>query len=652
VIFTDGPIAGQGELRRVKIVLLGDYALLTAPRRTALVEALASLVLVQPQELTVLGVYSGSIVVDLAMPGRAADRLRALLVANDRRLTLLRVSEVYLARGRGQTEHWRSREGRFELLRTLYPPPDRPGPPVQLRLFGPVVVALMVGCLAWSLVALAELLAPEWNSRYLVVGAVLAALEANYSHRIVSVRRVSGTELFRFRAAELLLFLVLIRLARYAGQDWSAVWAEIQTWPHAPWNMVDLELMGAYGLLLSGWFVATSTAANLQELAEPPVRTPHYRAPLERLTASFYTGGICLALVIGMTVIGRDLPRGLGWQAVFSIRHTAHLDLALILVSFFGLGLLMLGQVHYALLQRHWQADGTPTEQTMAGRWARVSLAFITVAGSLALLLPTGYSGRFLYLLSLAVGWLLAVLSFLLSLLLYAFGALFSVLLSLLTGQASDVSSLPQPAWEPPRVPPEVSGVTPDWVLWMRTILFWALIIAGTAYVVVSYLRDHPELVQLLARSRPWRRLRALVVHLRQRLKRLRWTVRDGVQRLASRSRPRTPASRQPFHLFRLSTREPRERVLYYYRSVLERARRVELGRRPELTPREYQAWLAPRLADGEQALAELTEAFQEAQYSQHPIGREWERNVRRQWQTMRATLIAQRTAKTRQGEK
>jgi hypothetical protein len=92
--------------------------------------------------------------------------------------------------------------------------------------------------------------------------------------------------------------------------------------------------------------------------------------------------------------------------------------------------------------------------------------------------------------------------------------------------------------------------------------------------------------------------------------------------------------------------------VLYYYRSVLERARRVELGRRPELTPREYQAWLAPRLADGEQALAELTEAFQEAQYSQHPIGREWERNVRRQWQTMRATLIAQRTAKTRQGEK
>ena len=44
--------------------------------------------------------------------------------------------------------------------------------------FHALVIGIMVGCVAWSLIQLVRVFSPAWNSTYLIVGCVLAALEA------------------------------------------------------------------------------------------------------------------------------------------------------------------------------------------------------------------------------------------------------------------------------------------------------------------------------------------------------------------------------------------------------------------------------------------------------------------------------------------
>ena len=50
--------------------------------------------------------------------------------------------------------------------------------PWLANVFTPLVLSTMMGCIAVAIVDLGELLSPAWNGTYVVVGCVLAALEA------------------------------------------------------------------------------------------------------------------------------------------------------------------------------------------------------------------------------------------------------------------------------------------------------------------------------------------------------------------------------------------------------------------------------------------------------------------------------------------
>ena len=179
----------------------------------------------------------------------------------------------------------------------------------------------------------------------------------------------------------------------------------------------------------------------------------------------------------------------------------------------------------------------------------------------------------------------------------------------------------------------------PPWLELVRTAVFWAATLAMVLYVVRSYLRDHPEVLEALRSLRLMAVMRALISSLRRRLGGVVQAVRELPAR---RTRPgRQPASR--FRFFRLGAQSPRERVLYYYLSTLRRASRIGVPRRQSQTPREYDLVLGPRLADSEVALEALTEAFVEARYSPHEVERDQERQVRRHWRQVKVALRALR---------
>jgi hypothetical protein len=303
----------------------------------------------------------------------------------------------------------------------------------------------------------------------------------------------------------------------------------------------------------------------------------------------------------------------IGIAALLNLSRPSVPGLVLNVLVYFLLGLVMLGQVHFTRLHQQWQAQEIKMAAGLAGRWARYSLAFIGLAALLAFLLPTGYTvglldvvGTIIYFLGYILSLLALILLFILSLLLMPCAMLFG----------SERLTTPQPSLPPPQLLQQPSGgAAPGWFEILRSLLFWAAALGMVFYVVRSYLHDHPEMLQALTSLGP--------IH----------ALRESLWRASPRS------SKEPFRFFRLGALSPRERILYYYLSILRRAERQGFPRQRAQTPYEYDATLAPHLPQAQQEMTLLTEAFVEARYSQHVIEPGQARRMRVEWQRVKAAL-------------
>jgi hypothetical protein len=499
-------------------------------------------------------------------------------------------------------------------------------------LFRLLVVGVMFGCIALSLVELVRLFFPTWNAIYLIVGCVLAALEADYSYRLIRARSLRGEDLLRFRVVELALFFILLKVGSYIGDRWADVLADIQALWRYPYRVVDFETIAAFVLVFFSWHVSTQTVGDLERLGDPPHYYRREIHPRERLANRFFSGGVVLLIAAGLTRIGI--------ASLLNLRRPSVPGLILNVLVYFLLGLVMLGQVRFATLRRRWQAQETKIADDLAGRWIRYSLAFIGLAAFLAFLLPTGYTMGLLDVVGWLLGMIIGILSFIAVLILLLITLPLAWLMSLLGFESSP--SRPPPLTPEFDQPPQTAGAAPAWFQILRSLVFWAVALGIIFYVVRSYLRDHPGLREALTTFGPIRALRRLWGAL--------WRWLGGWVRAASQHIPRRLPLRlgrrkslreEPFRFFRLGALSPRERVLYYYLSILRRADQQGLPRRPTQTPHEYYVSLEPSLPQAQQEMDVLTQAFVEARYSRHVVEPDWARRVQANWQRVKAALQA-----------
>jgi hypothetical protein len=502
------------------------------------------------------------------------------------------------------------------------------------NLFRPLVIGAMVGCVALSLVELIRLFAPTWNGTYLIVGCVLAALEASYSYRLVRARWVwHTTDVLRFRVVELAVFFIVLKIGSYIGDPWAAVLADIQTWPHDPLAVIDPETVVAFVLAVLSWGASTQTIRDLERLYAPPERSLLYVPPMESLTRRFFLGGAVLLIATGITRIGI--------AALLNLNRPPVPGLVLNVLVYFLLGLVMLGQVHFTWLRKQWQTQKIKVDNELASRWVRYSLAFIGLAALLAFLLPTGYTVGLLDAVSTILQILAYGITLLFTFLLYPFGWLAWLMARLFGDEQPPPQAETLPLRLPQREPPAPGGAAPDWLELLRSFLFWIAALGMLFYVIRSYLRDHPELLEALVTQRPIRALRDFLIALWRRLAGWAEAAKEHIPQGPSLRRARPRLSRQPFRLFRLGGLSPRERILYYYLSVVEWARRQGYPRRSSETPYEYDATLGPKLPEAQQELTSLTQVFVEARYSRQTFDREQDRRVRIIWKRVRAALQA-----------
>src|SRR4029453_17310782 len=119
---------------------------------------------------------------------------------------------------------------------------------------------------------------------------------------------------------------------------------------------------------------------------------------------------------------------------------------------------------------------------------------FLALVTLIAFLLPTEYTLGLLATIGIFVQFILNIFIFILQLIIVLITLPLSWLLSLLGVEDAGL----RPA--PPRVPPPDLGNAgagyPSWLEILRSVIFWGLTLAILAYLLKTYLDDHPELLQ------------------------------------------------------------------------------------------------------------------------------------------------------------
>lgn len=504
------------------------------------------------------------------------------------------------------------------------------------------IVAAMAGCVTYSLVELGRFLVPEWKLGWPVVACcVLVALEAAYSYHLLHARQLRGTALLRFRLVELSVIFLIVRLISYVGDPWEEIVADIRAWPAEPFAILDPETMAIYLLVIATWWVATSTAHDMLRLAEPPQWRRGERHPLQNISGRFFWGGAVLLGTSGLARIGialllnKELPP-VPWMV-------------LNVLAYFLLGLALLGQANWVNLRQQWQAREAQIAEGVARRWLRYSIVLLGIAGVTAFLLPTRYTIGLLDVIMQAITIIVYVLTLAFLVISYLIGSLIKLLYDLLGLR------LPRTRLLPFRLPPffwrlrsraPASGL-PGWLEIVRAVFFWAVLTGVVVYTVRNYLRDHPEILRALRRFPLMRAILQWIVRLWLWVRGTTGIMRSRLARRYLRPQPTgSVPSQQTVSYPRTDT--ARDRILYYYMSILSRARSLGLTRLPTETPYEYATTFTTHMRDrglpeaGED-MENLTDLFVEARYSPHPMGKERSQQARLSWQHLRAALRALR---------
>ena len=500
--------------------------------------------------------------------------------------------------------------------------------------FRPLAVGGMIGCIALSLVHLIQLFFPSWNGTFLVVSCVAVALEANYSYRLVRSQRLSGLDRLRFGLVEIAVILISLRAASYIGDPWSAVLQDIRAWPQDPLRVFDLEVMYAFLLALLSWSVSTQTTSDLERIGEPPVRDKYYVPPVRSLVNRFFWGGAMLLWTAGLTRVGIS--------SLINLSRPPVPGIILNVLIYFVLGLLVLGQIRFTQLSLRWHKASLEVPQALAGRWIRYTLVLLTLAGLVAFLLPTAYTLPLLDVAAIVVQALLYAFNVIFQLVLFGFLLLLTPLARLFGGDIR--TPAPDPGPPPELRPPTPNGSTPAWFEILRAVVFWAFAFGVAWYIVRSYLRDRPELMASLKQLRLVRSLRRLVRAFWRQVNRLLGAARERIPQQLTLLRKRRMGvrpieSKERARFFSLRGLSRRQRMLYYYLSILRRAARRGYPRSQSQTPYEYDTDLGPSIPQARAELNRLTEAFVEMRYSTHEVDEERERSVRADWKTIRAAV-------------
>ncbi|MBL8045193.1 MAG: DUF4129 domain-containing protein [Anaerolineales bacterium] len=494
--------------------------------------------------------------------------------------------------------------------------------------FRPLALAVMAGCVAWSIAELIKLLFPFWNSVWTTAVCVLATLEAHISYRLLTRQPAFMTNRWRLRLLEMAFLFVVVKAGYAFSVPWEIFMADLRALPADPSRLLEPITVVNFLLAVFTLFIVNDMLVDLDELSDPELVLAPISAR-DRIAERFFYAGLILMVASGLARIG--------FAELFSLGRVMVAGLIINALLYFAVGLLVLGQANYARLTALWQGEGTPVAGQLGSRWARHSFWFLALVAALAFSLPTFYSTGLLGLINAAFTFVLTVLYFFAALVSFAIVSLLSLFFPAGTDISPQVNRPPPipPTPEPAPSPAEPLPLDPSLEL-LRNVGFWAVIILIVGYILIAYLRERPEILQAVKNLRLFKILKQFWETLTQNFNSLASAARQALAETWQNFR-RAPLPPLPF--FNLRRASTRDQIFYYYLSALRRAEQLGAGRRPAQTPDEYEPELEQTVEEARAEALALTEAFDRARYSPTPVDTAQASAARRAWEAVRRAL-------------
>jgi hypothetical protein len=486
--------------------------------------------------------------------------------------------------------------------------PPEPGNPWIRDFFHPATFTVLTACVLWPFAQFVARLSPTLSQRVIWLIPILMALVGFTTQRITIKRLLSGTEALRFRMIELGVLFLVAKVAGHLADTLPQLAGIAHTWSQNPLSFFDAETMTAFLLGAAVWWAGGATARDLDAVKDPSLYIGETE-PRRRLVNRYLVGGVILMVLAALNRV--DVRSVITMEQE---RTTAPIVSALI---YFLLGLVMLGQIRIARLTALWHRDRVTISEDLNVVWLRYLLIFLALIAGVAFALPTGYTLGLSDIVTFIITLIISLVMILYMLIVWPF----ALLAALLMGKSEPV---PPPALD--RLPFEPGlmsadgGANPWWAL-LRSALFWLVLLSAVIYLIRSYVRDRPELRQLVRRLTPlrwadriWRALLRWLRNLGKGAGRILPELIARIRQARATREPRPPRTMSP---------GSRDQIMHHYLRTLDTAQEAGVPRGRTETPYEYRRNLQAHLEEDKEALGELTEAFIKARYSTHPISPE-----------------------------
>jgi len=521
-----------------------------------------------------------------------------------------------------------------------------------------LLVAVMLACLVVPVVLLVESIYPGWEGEFLIPLVFLVALEGLYSHYRLRGVSLINPRWWYFRAAELIVLLILIKITLYGLRGFDHLWIDLPLWRE---NFFQNFFSVEYFFVVLVATVIWVTCGNIEYLfshiegdekllrEEVDAGYTALRVEVRRQLANFIIvfGGIMVVIVALMNLEAGST--GSGSQAV----ETG----VIAIIVYFVLGLVLLSLTQFSILRVRWIINHIHIGRRVTTYWFVYSMVLILSLALLAILLPTGYSKQLLQVLQLGFAYFINFILMIYYLLATPFILFVGWLMSLFRLKERPVQPTPQPEiFLPPQITPgEPVG------LWefIKTILFWVTLIGLIVYAFVYYFRENPQYFTWIHRSRLFFGIKKYWGYLARWLQGMNRQIVEAVQYNLQRVRLRktTKVSEARWNYLNPRRLSPRQQLLFYYLAIVQRGSEKGLPRGDSQTPQEYSDHLKKYLStepysflgSGDQhknklepgsrdeietseGISQLTAGFSEARYSQHEISREQASLLRQYW--------------------
>ena len=515
-------------------------------------------------------------------------------------------------------------------------------------LLRPLLITLLVGCIAVAAVGFLRHIAPALAGYYVqitLVAALVSTFIGSYTTTLLVQSEQRHRRTLAFRAAEVGLILFLLRVAVWLLADGmptlqAVLYSPLSTFFSGPFVVAGMLVYGT-------WILSVLVTDDFLEMGlrsdELGVRTGwgegrwspdvHVRSDrqglLTRFTQRWIGGGVLMLLLTAGSQIGA------GSNGFFAIARQAIDPLVIgASVVYFLIGLILIAVGRLAVLRAQWQIERIPAETTIARNWPVYTIALLLITGLVAAVLPLGGTFR----LAQILGWIIQTLY----VVVFGLLALIMAFVSQFLPQGEGVESAPSLGPISPQqveAGPSAVAVPP----WIGGTIFWIILALLLGYAAYVYLQERGVSFAWLRLL--WERLRQAWLGLWGEFE----SWRAGIEPIAQGNDGQTPGLRVPqwWKRLQLGRMSATERIRYFYLTTLEKAQEEGIGRKPGETPLRY----APRLEDtiheeGDKPFAQLTAEFVEIQYAGQTLDDDSASYAQRLWERIQRALEKLRTQK------